>query len=78
MQTSNETGSGQSIYLSQMGHFFSGSRGSPDQIKENQYIASLKVATEDSEQLSTSDSHRSEHNSVLLILETSLKVYICR
>ena len=59
-----------------MGHFFSGSCGSPGQIKENQYIASLKVATKDSEHLSTSDSHCSEHNSVLLILETFLKVHL--
>ena len=47
-----ETGSGQSAYPGQLGHFLSGSRGSPGQLKGNQIIRFMlfKMATVNSAQ----------------------------
>ena len=40
------------------------------------WLTLLKVMSEDSEYLSTADYHSSEHNFVLLVLETFLKEYL--
>ena len=64
-----ETGLGRFAYPDQMGHFYSGSHRLLDQLVGNQIIrfVYLNMVTVDSEHLSASHCHSSEHNSVSLV-----------